>query len=152
MTTAGKRMSPKVVALAVGTALLLAPAVAFAGASPSASSNAINGSLLARATVNQQIPLTPGSAYGRASGSAQYQAQPGQREFQVEVERLASLRGTSVLVRVNGAAVGSMTVSSKGIAQLTRNSELGQRVPAIVHGSIVTVQTRAGVVIASGTF
>ena len=68
------------------------------------------------------------------------------------MERLASLRGTSVVVRVNGAAVGSIRVSSNGIAQLTRNSELGQRVPAIVHGSIVTVQTRAGVMIASGTF
>ncbi len=145
-------MNPTVAALAVGIALLVTPAAALAAASPSAGPNTIRGSMSAQATVNQQIPLRPGSAYSRASGSAQYQAQPGQREFQVEVERLASLRGTSVLVRVNGATVGSTKVSSKGIAQLTRNSERGQRVPVIVHGSTVTVQTTAGVVIASGTF
>jgi hypothetical protein len=152
MTTAGRRMNPKVAALAVGVALLVTPAAALAAASPSAGPDTIRGSMSAQATVNQQIPLKPGSAYSRASGSAQYQAQPGQREFQVEVGRLASLRGSSVLVRVNGATVGSMKVSSKGIAQLTRNSELGQRVPMISQGSTVTVQTTAGVVLASGTF
>ncbi len=152
MTTAGNRMSPKVVALAVGTALLVAPAAALAGAPPSVSPNPTKGSMSAQATVNQQIHLAPGSAYGRASGSAQYQAQPGQRELQVEMGHLASLRNMSVIVRLNGATVGSMKVSSTGIAQLTRNSELGQRVPAIPHGSTVTVQTTAGVVIASGTF
>ena len=137
-------MNTKLAAVAVGTALLVAPAAALAASTPG--------------TVNQQISLMPGSAYSRATGSAQYQAQPGQREFQVEVERLTSLRGSSVLVRVDGALVGSMKVSSKGIAQLTRNSELGQRVPAMMmhgstmHGSSVTVSTKAGVVIASGTF
>ena len=137
-------MNTKLVAVAIGTVLLVAPAAALAASTPG--------------TVNQQIPLKPGSAYSRSSGSAQYQAQPGQREFQVEVERLASLRGSAVLVRVDGALVGSMKVSSKGIAQLTRNSELGQRVPTVMmhgsmtHGSSVTVSTKAGVVIASGTF
>ncbi len=131
-------MNTKLAVIAVGTALLVAPAASLAGTGA--------------ATVNQQIPLSPGSAYGRATGSAQYQAQPGQREFQVEVERLASLRGTSVLVRVNGATVGTMKVSTRGIAQLTQNTERGQRVPAIAHGSAVTVSTRAGVVIAAGTF
>ena len=131
-------MNTKLAAVAIGTVLLVAPAAALAASTPG--------------TVNQQISLMPGSAYSRASGSAQYQAQPGQREFQVEVERLASLRGTSVLVRVNGATVASMKVSSKGIAQLTQNTERGQRVPAIVHGSTVTVNTKAGAVIATGTF
>ncbi len=131
-------MNAKLAAVAVGTALLVAPAAALAASTAG--------------TVNQQISLTPGSAYVRASGSAQYQAQSGQREFQVEMEHLASLRGMSVVVRVNGATLGSMKVSSRGIAQLTRNSELGQRVPAIVHGSTVTIKTAAGVVIASGAF
>ena len=143
-----RAMNLKVAAAAFGAALLVMPAAALAGSSP----NTIRGSMSARATVNEQIPLTAAQAFGRASGSAQYQAQPGQREFQVEMQRLASLRGTSVLVRVNGATVGSTKVSSLGIAQLTRNSELGQRVPAIAHGSTVTVQTNAGAVIASGTF
>jgi hypothetical protein len=142
----------KLAAAAVGTALLITPAVALAGASHSTSPTTIKGSMSAQATVNQQIPLKPRPAYRRASGSAQYQAQPGQREFQVEIERLASLAGNSLLVQVNNAKVGWMRVSKTGIAQLNRNSELGQRVPAIVHGATVTVKTKAGVVIASGTF
>ena len=105
-----------------------------------------------QATVNQQIPLTPGAAYHRAHGSAQYQAQPGQSEFQVEISRLAPLAGNSLLVQVNGANVGWMKVSKTGIAQLNRNSERGQHVPAITHGSTVTVKTKTGAVIASGTF
>ena len=106
----------------------------------------------ALAAVDWQIPLRHGPSFPRATGTAEYQAQPGQREFQVEIERLASLAGTSLLVQVNNAKVGWMKVSKTGIAQLNRNSELGQRVPAIVHGSTVTVKTKAGVVIASGTF
>jgi hypothetical protein len=145
-------MNPKLAAVAVGTALLVAPTAALASASPGASPNAIKGSMAVRATANRQIRLTPGLAYSRANGAAQYQAQPGQAEFQVELERLASLRGTLVFVRVNGAAVGSMKVSSTGIAQFTRNNERGQRVPPIGHGSTVTIKTAAGVAIASGTF
>jgi hypothetical protein len=145
-------MKTKLAAAAVGTALLITPAVALAGTSNSSSPTTIKGSVSAQATVNQQIPLTPRPAYHRAHGSAQYQAQPGQSEFQVEISRLTSLAGNSLLVQVNGANVGSMKVSKTGIAQLNRNSELGQRVPSIVHGSTVTVKTKAGTLIASGTF
>jgi hypothetical protein len=141
----------KLAAAAIGTALLITPAVALAGTS-SSSTNTVNGRVSGQATVNQQIRLTPGPAYRRAHGSAQYQAQPGQSEFQVEISRLAPLAGNSLLVRVNGANIGSMKVSKTGIAQLNRNSERGQRVPAIAHGSTVTVKTRAGAVVASGTF
>ncbi len=144
-------MKTKLVAAAVGTALLITPAVTLAGTS-SSSPTTIKGSVAAQSTVNQQIPLTPRPAFHRAHGSAQYQAQPGQREFQVEIERLAALAGKSLLVQVNGASVGSMKVSTTGIAQLNRNSELGQHVPAIMHGSTVTVKTKTGTVIATGTF
>ena len=129
--------------------MVLAPVSALAATQQSAKANPQGG---ASATANWQIPLTPSRAYAGATGSAQYQGQPGQREFQVEVERLASLRGTSVLVRVNGAILGSMKVSSKGIAQLTQNTERGQRVPLIVPGATVTVKTATGVVITSGRF
>ena len=144
-------MTSKLAAVAVGTALLITPAVALAGTS-SSSPNTIKGSVSAQATVNQQIPLMRRPAYHRAHGSAQYQAQPGQSEFQVEIEKLASLAGNSLLVQVNGAKVGSMKVSKTGIAQLNRNSERGQHVPAIMHGSTVTVKTKTGTMIASGTF
>jgi len=144
-------MKTTLAAAAVGTALLITPAVALAGTS-SNSPSTMKGSVSAQATVNQQIPLMPRPAYHRAHGSAQYQSQPGQAEFQVEIERLASLAGNSLLVQVNGANVGSMKVSKTGIAQLNRNSERGQHVPAIAHGSTVTVKTKAGTVIATGTF
>ena len=81
-----------------------------------------------------------------------HQGTTRQAEFQAEIERLASLAGKSLLVQVNGANVGSMKVSKTGIAQLNRNSELGQHVPTITHGSTVTVKTKAGTVIATGTF
>lgn len=142
-------MKSKLVATVVGAVMVLAPVSALAATQQSAKASR---QAVASATVNRQIPLTAGRAYAGATGSAQYQAQPGQREFQVEVERLVSLRGTSVLVRVNGASVGSMKVSSRGIAQLTRNTERGQRVPLIAPGSTVTVKTTTGVLISSGRF
>ena len=139
-------MQKTFVALAVGAAMVLAPASALA-----ATQQTSNQQAAAPTTVNWQIPLTTNLALG-TSGSAQYQAQPGQREFQIELHRLASLRGSSLLVRINGGAVGSMKVATNGIAQLTQNSELGQKVPPITHGSTVTVKTTAGLVIAAGRF
>jgi hypothetical protein len=102
--------------------------------------------------VNSQIALVRNHAYRKATGTAQYQAQPGQSEFQVEVEHIRSLAGKTINVRVNGATVGSMKVSKQGIAQLTRNSELHQNAPNIVSGSKVTVTTASGTLIVSGTF
>ena len=140
-------MQKTFVALAVGAAMVLAPASALA-----ATQRTSNRQAAAPTTVNWQIPLTTNLAHLGTSGSAQYQAQPGQREFQIELHRLASLRGSSLLVRINGGAVGSMKVATNGIAQLTQNSELGQKVPPITHGSTVTVKTTAGLVIATGHF
>jgi hypothetical protein len=67
-------MKTKLAAAAVGTALLITPAVALAGTS-SNSPTTMKGSVSAQATVNRQIPLTPRPAVHRAHGSAQYQAQ-----------------------------------------------------------------------------
>lgn len=129
------------IAAAAGAAMVLAPASALAASHQSATSSR---HAAAPTTANWQIPL--------ASGSAQYQVQPGQREFQIELHSLTSLHGSSLLVRVNGAAAGSMKVTSNGIAQLTQNSELGQPVPTIAHGSTVTVKTTTGHLIANGRF
>jgi len=119
----------------VGAAALAVPATALAS------------------TSNLQIAVHAGPSFPKTTGTAQYQSQPGQREFQVELNHLKSLAGRSVLVRVNGANVGWAKVSSTGIIQLTRNTELGQNVPQISHGSAVAVVTgAAGTLIASGTF
>ena len=103
-------------------------------------------------TVNWQIAMTPSNAYPTATGSAQYQAQPGQRELQMELEHLARLAGQKVTFYANGAKFGVAKVSSKGIVQIDRNTELGQSVPLIVHGSAVSATTSTSVLIASGNF
>jgi hypothetical protein len=106
---------------------------------------------LPAATVNWQIPLNFPVGHTGA-GSVQYQGQPGQREFQIEIDHARTLYGHPLLVQINGQTIGTMRVSAMGIAQLSRNSELGQHVPLVTHAATVTVKTGAGTLIASATF
>ena len=103
------------------------------------------------AKADRQITLRPMKAYPHAKGSAQYQAQTGQRELQVEVEHVRSLRGKQVLVYVNGAKIGAARVNSLGKAELSRNTERGQRVPRVSSGTKVMVRTARAAVV-SGSF
>lgn len=100
---------------------------------------------------DRQVVLRPAKAYPHAKGSAQYQAQTGQRELQVEVEHIRSLKGKQVLFYVNGAKIGAARVSGLGKAELSRNTELGQRVPQVSHGTKVVVRTSQAAVV-SGSF
>jgi hypothetical protein len=104
------------------------------------------------AAVNWTTTLHHTAAFPRATGSAQYQSQPGQRELQIEAEHLKGLVGKRVVFYANGAKFGSATVTRLGIAQIDRNSERGQAVPKITHGSHVSVRTARGGVILRGTF
>jgi hypothetical protein len=104
------------------------------------------------AAVNWQVPLTHGAGFPTATGSAQYQAQPGQRELQIEVDHVRALAGQRVSFWANGVRFGSAIVSTRGVAQIDRNTELGQAVPKIVHGSGVAVRSAAGAKVASGRF
>lgn len=101
---------------------------------------------------NSQIALRSSKAYPAANGTAQYQAQPGQREVQVEVDHIRSLAGQSVNIYVAGSKLGTVRVNSRGVAEIVRNSELAQRVPQVRAGTSVTVQTNHAVTVASGTF
>ena len=103
------------------------------------------------AKADSQIALHPTKTYPGARGSAQYQAQTGQRELQVEVDHIRSLRGKQVLVYVNGAKIGAARVNGQGKAELGRNTELGQRVPQVSSGTKVVVRTSRAAV-ASGSF
>lgn len=103
-------------------------------------------------TVNWQTALKPSTVFPTATGSAQYQSQPGQRELQIEVEHLAKLAGQYVSFYANGAKFGAGKVSPLGIVQINRNTELGQSVPWIVHGSTVAARTSTGALIATGQF
>jgi hypothetical protein len=143
-------MRSKLAVSVIGTALVVALAAAFA--TPSVASTPSSAPRARSATVNLQISLTRRHAYPRAMGSSQYQSQPGQSEFQAEVEHVRSLAGKQLLVKVNGTTVGKMKVSRQGRADLTLNSELGQHVPTITVGSKVTVTTGTGTLVAAGLY
>lgn len=133
----------KIIAAGIAAALM----IALVGAVTTQSATATT-----TPTVNWQIAMKPSTAFPTATGSAQYQSQPGQRELQIEVNRLAKLAGQSVSFYANGAKFGVGKVSSLGIVQINRNTELGQSVPWIVHGSTVAARTSTGVLIANGQF
>jgi hypothetical protein len=144
-------MKSKLATSVITLALLVALAVAFA--TPSAANARSSAATAQRAqTVNLQIPLRGRLAFPHAVGSSQYQTQPGQSEFQAEVEHLRSLAGKPLLVKVNGTTVGKMKVSRNGRSDLTLNSELGQTVPTIAPGSMIKVTTIAGTVVVSGSY
>jgi hypothetical protein len=143
MTSFVRRFKIIAAGIAAGSMIALVGAVATqtAAATPTATP-----------TLNWQISMSPSSAFPTATGSAQYQTQPGQRELQIEVDHIAKLAGQSVSFYANGSKFGVGKVSSLGIAQIDRNTELGQSVPWIVHGSAVAARTSTGVLIASGRF
>ncbi len=108
--------------------------------------------LAASSTIDWQIPMQASGAYPRANGSAQYQSQPGQRELQIEVQRVGSLARKTVVFSAGGMTLGSAKVSANGQADITRNTELGQKVPWISRGSRVSVRTASGTLVISGRF
>jgi hypothetical protein len=99
-----------------------------------------------------RIALKPAKAYPAAKGSAQYKAKPGERELQVEVEHIRRLAGRQVVIVVAGAKLGTAKVSALGAAQISRNSERGQRVPQVSAGTAVKVRTVSGTTIVTGSF
>jgi hypothetical protein len=133
----------KIIAVAVAATMMIAMLSVFATQAAHAATTP---------TVNWQIAMKPASAYPTTTGTAQYQSQPGQRELQAELEHLKSLAGKSVTFYANGAKFGTAKVSSLGIAQIDRNTELGQSVPWIAHGSTVNARTTAGVLVSLGRF
>ena len=99
-----------------------------------------------------RIALKPSAAFPRATGKATFRARGGERELQVEVEHIRRLRGKRVVFVVGGTRLGTAKVNAFGAARIERNSERGQRVPAVRHGTKVKVRTAAGVLIVSGSF
>jgi hypothetical protein len=104
------------------------------------------------ADVNYQIPLSHTRAFPTAAGSAQYQAQPGQRELQAEVEHLRRFAGARITFSIGRTGLGSAVVNRLGYAEINRNTDVGQPVPTITHGSVITVRTASGTLIATGRF
>lgn len=99
-----------------------------------------------------RIALKPAKSYPAAKGAAKYTAKAGQRELEVEVEHIRRLADRQVVIVVAGSKLGTAKVSALGAAQISRNTERGQRVPKVSAGTIVKVRTAGGATIVSGSF
>jgi hypothetical protein len=99
-----------------------------------------------------RFALKPAKAFPAATGSAQFKAKAGERELQVEVEHIRRLAGRQVVIVIAGSKLGTAKVSALGAAQISRNTERGQRVPQVAAGTVVKVRTAAGATIVSGSF
>jgi len=99
-----------------------------------------------------RITLKPSAAFPSATGKATFKARGGERELQIEVEHVRRLAGKRVVFTVGGVRLGTAKVNAFGAAQIERNSDRGQRVPAVRHGTKVKVRTAGGVLIVSGSF
>ena len=99
-----------------------------------------------------RIALKPSAAFPAANGKATFKSRGGERELQIEVEDIRRLRGKRVVFRVGGVLLGTARVNAFGTARIERNSDRGQRVPAVRAGTKVKVRTARGVLIVSGSF
>jgi hypothetical protein len=99
-----------------------------------------------------RIGLKSAKAFPAAKGSAQFKAKAGERELQVEVEHIRRLAGKRVVFVVAGAKLGTARVNGLGAAEISHNSERGQRVPQVAAGTAVKVRTAGGATIVSGSF
>jgi hypothetical protein len=96
--------------------------------------------------------LHGGAAFPNATGSAKFTKDGTKREFEAQVEHVRSLAGKRLTVFVHGTRVGRMRVGNLGRAQLSRSTELGQRVPRVSAGNRVNVRTAGGTLVATGRF
>lgn len=99
-----------------------------------------------------EIALTrPADApFANAKGKARYSSKSSERELQVEVENVPV--GTVITFAYNGVSFGTATANALREARINVNSKLGQTVPMVGAGGLVTASTTAGAVIVSGSF
>jgi hypothetical protein len=108
--------------------------------------------VLAKGGEGTRIVLKPAKAFSAAKGSAKFKATAEERELQVEVEHVRRLAGKRVVFIVGGKKVATKKVNRFGAAEINRNSERGQFVPAVSKGTTVRVKTAGGVLIVGGSF
>ena len=125
------------------TTLLAAAALALAVSVPA---------VLASHGDGTRIVLNATSTFPAAKGSAKFKSTAEERELQVEVEHIRRLAGKRVTFAVAGKTVGTARVNRFGAAEIERNSQRGQFVPAVRAGTAVKVKTAAGALIVKGSF
>jgi hypothetical protein len=122
------------------TTVLAAAALALAIAVPS---------VLASGGGGTRIVLKPAKAFPAAKGSATFKAKAGERELDAQVEHVRRLAGRTVTFYVGGKRLGSAKVGALGAAHIERRNGA---VPAVNAGTVVSVKTAGGVLIARGAF
>jgi hypothetical protein len=108
--------------------------------------------VLASGDEGTRIVLKSAKAFPAARGSAKFKATAEERELQVEVEHIRRLAGKRVVFVVGGKKVASAKVNRFGAAEINRNGERGQFVPAVRAGTSVKVKTAGGALIVRGSF
>jgi hypothetical protein len=106
-------------------------------------------SVLASGGGGTRIVLKPAKAFPAAKGSATFKAKPGERELEAQVEHVRRLAGRTVTFYVGGKRLGSAKVGALGAGHIERRNGA---VPAVNAGTVVSVKTAAGVLIARGSF
>jgi hypothetical protein len=96
-----------------------------------------------------RIVLKPAKAFPAAKGSATFKAKAGERELEARVEHVRRLAGRTVTFFVGGKKLGNAKVGALGAAHIERRNGA---VPAIGAGTVVSVKTAGGVLIARGSF
>jgi hypothetical protein len=86
------------------------------------------------------------------TGHAKFRRRNGNRNFEVEVERVNLPAGTTLNVLVDGAKVGELVISTTLENEFELESEHGQFVPDITAASTVVVTNAQGQTILSGVF
>jgi hypothetical protein len=108
--------------------------------------------VLAKGGDGTRITLKAAKAFPAAKGNAKFKSTAQERELQIEVEHIRRLAGKRVVFVVGGKKIGTKKVNRFGAAQIDRNSQLGQFVPAVAKGTSVSVKTAGGVLIVKGSF
>ena len=85
-------------------------------------------------------------------GHAKFRSRNGEREFEVEVEKVNLPAGTVLNVLVDGVKVGELQLAATLEAELELESERGASVPAVASASTVVVTNAQGQTVLSGTF
>ena len=112
--------------------------------SPNPSPSPSSGDLfagLSGGTVNGVLP----------TGFAQYELHSSRTEIEVQVYQVNLPIGTSLMVNINGAAVGQIILESGGQGRLRLRSDRGQNVPVVTAGMSISILNQ-GTQILSGTF
>jgi hypothetical protein len=86
-------------------------------------------------------------SFPHAAGTAKFESRASGRELNVSLSGVRSLAGRTLVVFVHGTRAGTMTVTNTGRAHLHRHGA-----PACRAGQPARIRTRAGTLVASGTF